>query len=359
MLEKELKEIYELCVNCRLCLKECEFLKSLFETRDSIIVDLEAEGANNKTLYSCTMCDLCETICPSELNIGRAYLKLRQQKGPLPVQKKFIDKDQEWVLSDNFALALPDPDSSECQRVFFPGCHLVGYSADLVMKTYEHLKAKLPGTAILLGCCGASRRECGDDALFKETADNVEAEVKKLGASEIIVACPNCRYAFTEHERSLKIRSIYEVLDEIELPEMASNGERTFTVHDPCRARWQDEMQDAARNLISKAGHKIEEMRYSRDLTMCCGLGGQIPYANAPLSKTMAKLRAEQAEVDIVTYCASCRDALAPHKPTLHVLDLIFNPDWDEARTKPAEKPSEKREHQSALRAQLLEKFGG
>ncbi len=358
MLEEELKDIYELCVNCRLCLKHCEFLNSLFETRDELVGDLESEGASPKTLYSCTMCDLCETICPSELNIGRAYLKLRQEKGPLPVQKKFIDKDQEWVLSDKFALSLPDPDSSECRQVFFPGCNLVGYSVDLVMKTYEHLKSKLPGTAILLGCCGASRRECGEDVLFKETADNVEAEVKKLGASEIIVACPNCRYALTEHERSIKIRSVYEILDEIDLPEMARGDERTFNVHDPCRARWQDEMQDAARNLIAKSGHKIEEMQYSRDLTMCCGLGGQIPFANLPLSKSMARNRAQQAELDIVTYCASCRDALAPYKPTLHVLDLIFNSEWDEARVKPAHKPSEARANQTLLRAQLLEKFG-
>ena len=228
LLDKELKDIYELCVNCRLCLKECEFLKSLFETRDGIITDLEAEGANNKTLYSCTMCDLCETICPSELNIGRAYLKLRQEKGPLPVQKKFIDKDQEWVLSDNFALALPDPDSKECQRVFFPGCHLSGHSASLVLDTYQHLKSKLPGTAILLGCCGAARRETGEDALFRETSDMIEAEVKKLGATELLVACPNCRYALTEYERSFKIRSVYEVLDEIDLPETAKTDSGTL-----------------------------------------------------------------------------------------------------------------------------------
>jgi len=358
MLEKELKDIYELCVNCRLCLKECEFLGSLFETRDNIIDDLVAEGANKKTLYSCTMCDLCETICPSELNIGRAYLKLRQEKGPLPVQKKFIDKDQEWVLSDNFAISLPDPDSSECQRVFFPGCHLVGYSPELVLTTYEHLKTKLPGTGIMLGCCGSSRHEVGEEDIFRETLEQIDAEMQKLGASELIIACPNCKYALTEYERPYSIRSIYEVLAEIELPQLSKIDERVFTIHDPCRARWQDEMQEAARNLVLKMGHSIEEMVYSRDLTQCCGLGGQIPYANLPLSKNMAKNRAEQTELDIVTYCASCRDALAPHKPTLHVLDLIFNPDWNEARTRPAEKPSEKREHQAALRAQLLEKFG-
>ena len=92
---------------------------------------------------------------------------------------------------------------------------------------------------------------------------------------------------------------------------------------------------------------------------MCCGLGGQIPFANMPLSKNMAKQRAEQAELDILTYCASCRDALAPHKPTLHILDLIFNSNWKEAMVEPPEKPSEKREHQTALRAQLLEKYNG
>ncbi len=357
--EPSLQEIYEQCVNCGLCLRECSFLGSLFGSRESIISDIEAAGATNKTLYSCTMCDLCQTICPSELNIGRAYLKLRQEKGPLPVQKKFIDKDQEWVLSDNFAIALTSQGSDGCQRVFFPGCHLSGHSSRLVIQTYTHLKQHLRDVGIMLGCCGAARREVGEDDLFRQTLEKVDAEMKKLGASELIVACPNCYYAFTEYERPYRIRSVYEVLAEIESPDIPGNHQHVFTIHDPCRARWEFGMQDAIRFLITRAGHQIQEMPYSRDLTLCCGQGGQIPFANMPLSKTMARSRAAQAEADIVTYCASCRDALAPEKPALHILDLLFNPEWQEALHEPAGKPSAKKESQAALRAQLLEESGG
>ena len=114
-LDAELKDVKELCVECRLCIKECDFLKGVCENPKEL-VEKFTDGyfkENSRVPYSCTLCDLCESVCPSELNIGEMYLQLRQQMveeglGPLPAHK-FVKSDQEFVLSDSFALSLPDP----------------------------------------------------------------------------------------------------------------------------------------------------------------------------------------------------------------------------------------------------------
>ena len=76
-------------------------------------------------------------------------------------------------------------------------------------------------------------------------------------------------------------------------------------------------------------GYEIEEMKYSREKTRCCGLGGQMAFVDPKLAPIISKARAEEAVHDLLTYCASCREALAVNKPAVHLLDLIFNPGWE------------------------------
>lgn len=365
MLEDELKELRERCSDCNLCLKECEFLGKVFETPAEMRDKAEAgyDKATLKVPYSCTLCDFCGAFCPSELNMGEVYLQIRKKMvaegfGPPPAAKKFVEIDQNRVFSDAFALSLPAQDGEETTRVFFPGCHGAGYSPEIVLRAYDHLRAKLPGTGIMLGCCGNPTRELGDEEGFQEKLRWLESEMQKLGATEMIVACPYCNYTFKNYGAEFEVTSIYEVLAEIGLPDDAGKGDWTFSLHDACRARWEVGMQDSVRKIVTELGYAIEEMQYSRELTHCCGMGGGISYSDMALQKTMTKNTVEMAPHDMLTYCVTCRETFAPLKPTLHVLDLVFNSDWKEAMSSPAHKPTQVREHQSALRAQLLEKFG-
>lgn len=360
-MQEELRNLGEYCVECGLCLSECDFLQSFCEIRSELAEDIES-NASTRLPYSCTLCDLCESICPIELNIGNVCLRLRERMveegiGPLPIQKRVVDEHQEWAHSDSFSLVLPDTDTTDCRRVFFPGCHLSGYSADIVLGVYEHLRENLPGTGIMLGCCGAPRRELGEEVKFREVQKGIENSLRMLGAAEIIAACPNCFYVFKESGIPYRVRSLYGVLADLELPNIPSNGKRKFSLHDPCRARWQKKMQDSVRELVSRMGHDIDEMKYSRELTLCCGKGGEVALADRDLSENRAKRRAEEATYDILTYCASCQDALVPHKPTLHVLDLMFNPNWEQTKLQPRKNRTKKRETQTFLREQLLNRF--
>ncbi len=89
------------------------------------------------------------------------------------------------------------------------------------------------------------------------------------------------------------------------------------------------------RSLIHGLGYDIDEMPHSRERTRCCGSGGMAWYADPKLLTQVIHSRAHETPHDIVTYCAGCRTTLASaRKPTLHLLDLFFNPSWPTDKSK-------------------------
>ena len=359
-------EIFEKCLECKVCppVEECEFLKRVCEIPKELAEKFSAGyfKEHPRIPYSCNLCDLCERLCPQHLNIGKLCLEIRQQMvkeglGPLKAHQ-FVKRDQEWSRSESFTLSLPDTESGECHRVFFPGCNLSAYSPTLVLKTYDYLRAKLPGTGIMLRCCGDPSRMLGEEVQFEEMLAELRAEMEKLGTLEIITACPLCYRTFKAHASWLKLRFLSEVLLEIGIPEDTEGKKWTFSLHDSCSTRWEGDIQESVRALVKRMGYAIEEMKYSKDMTRCCGMGGMALYADMDLVTSIIKHRAEETSRDILTYCAACREALAMEKPSLHILDLMFNPEWEKQRLEPPKSGKVRRENQALLRSQLIEKFG-
>jgi Fe-S oxidoreductase len=96
------------------------------------------------------------------------------------------------------------------------------------------------------------------------------------------------------------------------------------------------EVQAAVRQVLNQAGHSNEEMPHHGERTICCGAGGMAPAVDAKLAQKMTDFRLSEAKHDLVTYCATCRArfAAAGH-PSAHLLELLFNPHWQQERTAP------------------------
>lgn len=350
------------CATCNTCCPVRNFNKN-FNPKE-IVRRVLSEGEELKRhpdiLYLCLLCGLCQEVCPLDLKVNELMVKIHQKLvaeglGPLP-QHKLVRKDQEWSTSESVTLAQSDPMTSECKRVFFPGCALSGYSPEIVIKIYSYLRIKLPGTGIILGCCGAPTHFLGDQSRFGEILGGVEDQMKRLGASELIAACPDCYHTIKYHSSHIKLQSIIEIIDEHGLPEnMNVIPDKIFSLHDSCKARWEKDWLDSARSLVKKMGLQIEEMLYSRDKTRCCGMGGMVPYIDFDLASRIIKKRADEASHDILTYCAGCREALAFHKPAIHILDLIFNPNWEQAKFQPPKTGKTRRENQAKLKTLIQE----
>ncbi len=345
---------------CKQCTTVCEFLKREGITPHELAARFKAGyyRDNPLTPYLCSVCDLCKTVCPQELSIGDMCMEMREEmvtSGLGPLQgHKLVQKDQEWSTSDAVVLAQPDPNTGRCDRIFFPGCGLSGYSPELVSQVLTYLQEKLPNTGILLGCCGGPTYFLGDRPLFEKILSDFLGRIEKLGASELILACPDCYHNLKHHAPGVHIRALPEVIQEYGAPAGVGLHESSiFSIHDSCKARFEKGWQDSVRSLLSEAGHSVEEMAYSRDKTRCCGRGGMVSYADFELEGVLTENRANEASHNILTYCAACRDALAMHKPAVHILEVLFNPEWEKALEVPPKSGKKRRENQARLKTML------
>ena len=333
------------CV-CSQCVKHCPFLqhyvKQFPSTEKELVRLLGDRGlADPLIAYSCHYCGLCQAVCPKDLHAGGACLATREAlvargQGPLPPHKG-IQNYVKWGSSSTFALSRPDPATGKAARVFFPGCSLAGHATAVVKAAYAYLRRQLPDTGIMLNCCGAPSYFMGEKEVMLRVIGQVRGELDRLGAREVIVACTHCYVTFREFLPEVKTRSIYEVLHEVGLPAGASgSAPGIFNIQDACGARQAPQIHAAVRQLVRDLGHAIEEMPHNRERSICCGSGGMVPAVAPELARHMTDFRLSEANRDLVTYCASCRARLAKTgHPTLHVLDLLFNPRWRRTKSEP------------------------
>jgi len=331
-------EIIDKCIDCGLCVDDCEFLNLYCKSPKELAENFVKKSYRHEKpeiVYSCNLCGLCKEVCPEELDTGQMCADLSAQLikegiAPLPQHQRAIN-EQDWLTSDSFTVALPAPGSDKCERFFFPGCNIASNSPETVIKAYKYLQSKLPGTGIILGCCGALALDMGDESKYLEIQKNTLSELEKYGASELIVCCPHCYHNFESNMGNLKLTTYYEIMAEHGIPEEAKiTTDTTFTIHDSCKTRYESKIHDAVRKIIKELGYTIEEIKYSKELARCCGLGGMTTYIDPKLTNKITMRRAREMPHDVITYCASCRTAFAlVRKRSLHILDLVFNPDWE------------------------------
>lgn len=352
------------CLQCGTCNTICPVrnVDKNFNPRDivrSILLGREDYLKQHpEVLYACLLCDLCEKVCPLGLKVGVLIRVVREQfveegLGPLKAHQ-YVKDEETWALSDSFALFQNDTDATSCSRVFFPGCNLAAYSPEIVLKTYEYLRRKLPGTGIILQCCGAPSHGLGDHSRFREILARLKYGMSRLGAFELIVACPDCYRTLKSSADSFKVTTVYEILVEIGIPQTVQPARHTFALHDSCTVRWDKEFQDSVRKLIKLSGQDVDELLYSRELTKCCGMGGLTFPLNLSRVFEITRQRIQETNQEMLTYCAACRETFAVHRPSLHVLDLSFNPNWNEAMSKRPNKPKMRKDNQRLLRNTLI-----
>ena len=117
----ETDKIIDECVDCGLCIEDCEFLSCYCQTPRELAEKLKAGYFRERPEipYSCNDCGLCQELCPLELNIGKMCLELREELvkeglGPLPGHR-FVKRNQDFSTSDSFVLAQPDPANGKCE----------------------------------------------------------------------------------------------------------------------------------------------------------------------------------------------------------------------------------------------------
>lgn len=225
--------------------------------------------------------------------------------------------------------------NNKTKRVFIPGCSLPSYNPEVVKKTLEYLQEKIPGTGAILKCCGKPTKALGQVGKFKERYGQLQGEIDRLGAEEIIVACQSCFLTMSEYSKNQKVVSLWELFPQIGLPKEAigkgKNSDIVFAIHDSCPTRNRKPIHDGIRWIMKELGYKIEEPPHTGENTRCCGFGGMVVPANPDLALRVMKRRTSEMESDyVVAYCAACRESMVKgEKKAVHILDLIFGEKFD------------------------------
>lgn len=361
------------CIQCECmeCVKACEYLNSYGgypkkyarSIYNNLSIVMGTRGAN-KLINSCSLCGQCAELCPNDFDMSLLCKSAREtmvKQGHMPPSAHdFALRDMQFSNSEAFALTRNQPGKSESQYAFFPGCQLSASAPEQVDQVYAYLRNCLPSVGLMLRCCGAMANWAGQKELFKQALDDFKLEYEKLGKPTVILACSSCYQVFKENLPEIKIKSLWQVMDEAGLPRETQKHSLTLAIHDPCSTRYETQIQDSVRHLASQLGIKVEELPLNREKTSCCSYGGDMWLSNREISNKVIDKRISESQNDYLTYCAMCRDFFANHgKPSLHLLDLIFAQDVSARSTRRGPGYSDRHENRARLKRKLLKDLWG
>lgn len=319
--------------NCLECMKGCEFLrnynsypkKMAREAYNNLAIAL-GNRTSNKMIDSCSLCGQCGAICPGGLDLGEVLEYARNQmvktdKMP-PSAFEFAIDDMEFSNSEEFFTVI---EKENLNYVFFPGCQLCASEPDLVKVIYNDLNSKLNDeVGMILGCCGVIAKWSGNSEKFKEQIDLIQSALKKINNPLLITACPTCYKIFNSNLKDIKIKMIYDYIDNNELNFIGDNEE--IAIDDPCTARYDEKLQEQVREIARELGFNVKELDYNREEATCCGYGGLTCFSNKELKDNIVSSRINQSKLNYLTYCINCRDNyLSQNKDAKHILQLIYN----------------------------------
>lgn len=325
------------CISCHCdeCIKGCAYLQHYQKfprilTREiynnvSIIM---GDHMMNKPINACSLCGQCSVTCPNGYDMGKICHMARENMvstGKMPLAPhEFALMDMIFSNEEAF-LSLPQPGYETCKYVFFPGCQASAIAPETVKAAYLDLCNRLDGgVALMLGCCGAICDWAGRYELYGQTKEFINRELGKLGDPIIIAGCPTCKKELSSHV-ACEIKGIWEILNNIGLPETTEKFKKAYALHDSCGARGDADTQNSIRKLIADLGCELVETPYSGDRSPCCGYGGLTAYSNREVAQKMTQKCLEGSWEPYITYCMACRDRFAREgHASQHVLELIY-----------------------------------
>jgi Fe-S oxidoreductase len=324
---QSLREMAAQCTSCGDCVRPCTFLRR--HGTPAAIAEHGLSEDNLRKAFECSLCGLCDALCPEALSPSAMFLDMRK----CAVANGLFDPKpyRPWLNYEKLGgtplfrrLSLP----RGCTTVFFPGCSLPGRRPQGVVGLLKKLREQEPTAGLMLDCCGKISHDLGLEDNFSDIFTRLSSSLQHHGVRRILTACPGCSKILCKHGENFEVESIYEVLaqNHSHAPDPGNAG--VVAIHDPCPARFDATQQQAVRALTRQAGFQVEELPESGRTTRCCGQGGMV---EGSLSGTIAQeagLIAEQANSRrLVTSCGSCAETLGRHVPTAHVSDLLSGQD--------------------------------
>ncbi len=330
------------CIRCQCnaCWSECDIVafhdKWPMGIREDInMTVVSTESMIHKTpairlINTCTQCGLYEESCPPHIAMGDMILesrKLLHKQGKMPPAfHGFWLDDMEHANSNLVKLNMNSPGETTSEYAFFPGCHLGATDPRYVEATYKWLNDNFNKMGILVRCCGVPADWAGNEDMHKDQIESLKEDWMKLGKPALVVACPSCKKHIYKYLPEIDTVSVYELMGKKgKWPDSEFKIQDEFAIFDPCSARNDNAFKNSVRKAIATTDIKIAEFS-NKTRYGCCGFGGNVEIANPDFADYVAARRVDISDKPYLTYCINCRDVfIGEKKPTLHVLDVLFD----------------------------------
>jgi heterodisulfide reductase subunit D len=328
------KEYYDLilrCSNCGLCGSVCPIYittrRSAISARGKMIILQDIlEGRQEicdelvESLFQCTICAACSTLCPAGVDVPEILKAMRKDlvnldtchpafKGMNKVLSRYNN-----IYSEDKRETFERRVNQKAEVVYFMGC--VGqYREDEATETTLDLLDYLEVDYTLIEevCCSGVLEDVG--FLLKEdlVKKNV-ALVRDTGAKFLVTGCPYCMRTFLNKKEYRPLRDAgVEVVHMSQFLTEFDFGVKTdlkVTYHDPCDLGRHTGIYAEPRKTIRKIAPNFVELPNHHADSLCCGSGGGVRGAYARNSIGMARKRLEQVEEVgaelLLTECNSC-----------------------------------------------------
>ncbi|MGY5880269.1 MAG: (Fe-S)-binding protein [Candidatus Thorarchaeota archaeon] len=315
---------------------------------------LERNEENAESLFSCTLCGNCTSICAAEFDPAKCLESVREVLNEIPnevrdtIAKKILANNnpyveenktrRDWVKEVGFDI----PSTGEV--LYFTGCTAGLKLPETAKATAKVLKAAGVDFAVLEDepCCGSVMIRTGMVIEAKKNAEKALDMIATSGAKKIVVTCAGCLKTLREDYIERFGLDLPEVLHVVEyLKPLIESGKlklkksddiQKITWHDPCHLGRALGIYEEPRDVLKAIpGVELVEMETNREAAMCCGSGGGLRSYDSDLAKKIAADRmqdAEEIDADILaTACPFCehnlKDGAEQIGSKIKVLDIL------------------------------------
>ncbi|PSR19998.1 MAG: hypothetical protein C7B45_17110 [Sulfobacillus acidophilus] len=324
----------------------------------------ERDASTATWLDDCLDCRACESVCPAHVPTGHLVEQWRAEADPADVDRRlmpwlklligspfglnWLRKLGRWsqipaarafmkwtapqfatpavALMDGLLDYTPGPlsrhrlrsDADDGGVLLFVGCVMDAIYAETNVHTAALLR--LAGQPVYVPiqqrCCGALHLHAGRRDEARQWAQRNIETYEKSKAHAIVVNAAGCGTTLKEYpqlflhdsawrERAVRfseaVQDVLVVLQNHPLPDLPVRHER-ITIHDACHHVHAQQIFEAPRALLSRAGYQIEEMA---DSTRCCGSAGVYNLTHAEMSQKLLQNKLHNIPDGIETVAAA------------------------------------------------------
>jgi heterodisulfide reductase subunit D len=340
------------CNRCGFCLPNCPIykvqgLESASPRGRNAITRAVIEGRLGwspeieKSIFSCLGCGACTVACFPSLKTSEVVMQDRECLVNEGFYPKIADRlakyiEQNYNISDEdneergewreLLKEVPEHlfEKERAAVLYFVGC--VASFFPMVQKIPVNMTRIMEKGAVdfaILGgeewCCGYPLLGAGMEEKMKALVEHNLEKVREMGAKKIVFTCPSCYHTWkTFYQADIEILSSSELLEQLlidgKIPLREINA--TVTYHDPCDLGRISGIFDAPRAVLkSIPGIRLVELPNNRELSVCCGGGGNLEMVDPDLSGKVAQMKIEEilntgADM-VVTSCQQCVRTIA------------------------------------------------